>query len=274
MISESDYVDLAVRLVHQTVDSGRPHITAAALGDTLRRSVSDRSWKDFGYKSLSELLRSDNASARLELINTSKNALAVRPRPGAPAQEPSPKKEYNPLHKAVWGAFVFPTPTGLRFLNRKTGAVRSALIEPPSPLDEWVEIPSISVSEQKAWANEFLDAADFPVTQKMKSALDEASWNHAFSTALAPHGGAWNKFRSAKVASRVDEWAASSGVSHDLVFQSQAVLLGQPESKRAALEEQDRERAAILAAIATLPTERLRQIELPAGVILEALRSL
>lgn len=273
MITEPDYVDLVVGLVHQAVDSGRPHITAAALGDTLRRSASDVSWKDFGYRTLSELLRSDSASARLEVIHTSKNALAVRPRPGAPSSEAPAKKQYNRLHKAVWGAFVFPTPTGLRFLNRKTGAVRSGLSEPPSPLDEWVEIPSISVAEQKTWANEFLNAADFSVTEKMKAALQEPSWNHAFSTALAPHGGEWNKFRSAKVAERVDAWASSSGISHDLVFQSQAALSNPPEIPRVAVGQQDRDRALILAAIATLPIERLRQIELPAGAILEAIRS-
>jgi hypothetical protein len=274
MINESEYIDLLVQVVRDTAASGRPHMTAAALGEQLRRAVSDQSWKDLGYPTLGQMLRSDKVEARLEVISTEKGALAVRPRPDAIPHEVPTHKEYNRLKKPVWGAFVMATPTGRRFLNRKSGAVRSGLQAPPVPYDEWAEIQAIPVATQKSWADKFLEDATFPVVDSMRAALHQPSWNHAFSVALGPNASEWNRFRSSKVATTIDAWASSSGIPHDLVFQSQtAIAPVTVPIVGTAVDLSDNDRAIILAALATLPTDRLREIALPAGALLSVLRN-
>ena len=274
MINDSDYLDLTVQVVRSFVGLGRPHMTAAALGETLRRAVSDQSWRDLGYRTLGDLLRSPKLESRLEIFKTEKNALAVRLKAQASVAHTMPRKQYNRIAKPVWGAFVIANPPGKRFLNRKTGAVRSGIQEPPSPLDEWVEIPLIPVSDQKAWVDEFLQQQHLRRSEGIENALAATSWNYALSHTLGEHAGAWNLFRSSKVAASVDTWASSSGISHDLVFESSPTKPAPPAPVQGALPDTaDNDRAVILAALATLPIERLREIALPAGALLTALRS-
>jgi len=272
MINDSQYVDLVVQIVQSTTSSGRDYITAAALGETLKRSVSDQSWRDFGYRTLSELLRSPPVEARLELFKTDKGALAVRPLQASVATGPAASREYNSLKQPIWGAFVMATPAGRRFLNRRTGAVRAGLQDPPVPLDEWAEITPISTETQKGWAREFLSLATFEVSEDMRAALHLPSWNHAFTTALGPHASEWKRYRSYKVAENANEWASTSGVSHDDVFQSRAEGPVASAALRVAQRPPSDDREVILAALATLPIEKLRDISLPAGVIVDAMR--
>lgn len=274
MINDSEYLDLTVQVVRSFVDSGQPHMTAAALGETLRRAVSDQTWQDLGYRTLGDLLRSPKLDGRLEVFKTEKNALAVRLKAEAPLANPTSRKQYNRIAKPVWGAFVIASPPGKRFLNKKTGAVRSGIQEPPSPLDEWAEIPLIAVSDQKAWVDEFLQLNQVRRSDSIESALVASSWNYLFSRALGEHATAWNHFRSSKVAASIDAWASSSGISHDLVFESlPPKFMHSAQALRVLPDVADSDRAVILAALATLPTERLREIALPAGALLTALRS-
>ncbi|MCF8839705.1 OST-HTH/LOTUS domain-containing protein [Xanthomonas campestris pv. campestris] len=275
MINDSEYIDLLVQLVQSATSPERPYVTAAALGETLQRAVSDQSWKDFGYRSLGELLRSSKVAAHLNLIRTEKGALAVAVRSGDPtALSPaSAGHKYNSLKQAVWGAFVMATPAGKRFLNRKTGAVRAGLMASPTPLDEWIEIHPISPETQKLWATQFLDTADFEVTAEVREALLKPNWNHLFTVALGPKGAEWNRRRSCRVSELADKWASESGVPHDVVFQSritQPSPINKSDSLIRSSLETDRE--LILAAIAMLPMEKLREIVVPAGAIIDAMR--
>lgn len=274
MINDSEYIDVLTQIVQGAIAAGQPYITAAALGETLRRAVSDQYWKDFGYKTLGELLRSPKVDKRLELFKTEKGAIAVRPKPGSQSLDAPALKEYNKLKKAVWGAFVMATPAGRRFLNRKTGAVRSGLQAPPAPYDEWAEITPISSETQKAWASRFLEDVKVTVDDDIRHALgsDQANWVHSFTVAVRNHASDWNRFRSSKVAANVDSWASQCGIPRDLVFQSQTPpnTTIRPGSS---VDPADSDRAIILAALATLPIDRLREISLPAGVLLDALRN-
>lgn len=273
MINETDYVDLLVQIVQNEVDAGHPYLSAAALGEQLRRAVSDQTWKDLGYPTLSQLLRSANVEARIEMTKTDKGALAVRPKANAAPFEPLPRKEYNRLKKPVWGGFTQSAPPGRRFLNRITGAVRSGLATPPVPYDEWAEIEPIPADDQKAWAAQFLKDVGLPTFGPIRDSLSLTSWNHAFSLAIGSHGGEWNRVRSYRVAAIVDAWASAKGIPHDLVFQTQSTStsgVSQNPSHSSAFVDSDK--AVILAALSTLTLDQLRAISLPAGVLLDAAR--
>jgi len=273
MINENDYVDLLVRIVQGAVDAGKPYLTTAALGEQLRRAASDQSWRDFGYQTLSELLRGEKARARIEITTTDKGALAVRAKLGVPHAEAPPRKEYNRLKRPVWAGFVQTAPIGRRFLSRITGAVRSGLENPPVPYDEWAEITPIPDEEQKAWATQFLQDNAFPLLGPAREALNQLNWAHAFFLALGPKGPEWNKTKSSKVAAMVDTWASSKGISHDLVFQSRTKgTIDVALKSNSVASSADIERELILSALNTLTIDELRKVWLPAGVLLDAVR--
>lgn len=275
-MNETEYADLVVQVIKGFLRPGRDCMTAAALGETLRRSVSDVSWKTFGHKTLGDFLRTPQFNPALELAKTDKGALGVKLKVHGPASDAEPIKRYNRLERAIWGAFVMANPPGRRFLNRKSGAVRAGIQVAPNPVDEWIEIQPISVVKQKSWVNDFLTEANIPFTAAITAALDETNWNFRLSTSLGDHAPHWNRYRSAKVAEIVDKWCSEYSVPHDLVFHSGEMPSRDkdvPTLQSPPADSLDDIRHVILAALASLPTERLLEIPIPAGSILAAMRS-
>ncbi|MGE8547640.1 MAG: hypothetical protein ACN6OC_09415 [Alcaligenes sp.] len=276
-----DYLDLVVQTVAKNLKPGSRYITTAALGGLLLKVSPEQSWKTFGKRTLSELLAELESGGKLTRIKTEKGALAVSL--GDAVSVPPPVaviEKFNPLRKSVWNAFVLLSPEGKRFLHRQNGVVRVALDVAPTPADDWIEIPQISVETQKEWAREFLSERHENDANLVVLGLDENWHPQAFVQALKQSDETtarlWNQFRSAKVSVIVRDWLEQHSLSHELAFQSGAV----PNRARAATERTNENsqvhrsedvRQVILAALSNLPLEKLLEIPIPAGVMLSAL---
>lgn len=275
-----EYLDVVVRLTSQSVSPDTGMVTAAALGVLLRRAHPDEHWRSFGKRSLSELLRDLERQGRLRLVETNKGALAVAHGGLEPAPAPSTVVErFNPLRKSVWEAFVMATPRGRRFMDRESGAIRLALDVAPTPADDWIEIAPVGTERQRAWATEFLRSPENQGVSHLERRVHDADWlptafGRAIREADPVAGQKWNIFRSAKVSALVKEWLATNALPTDLAFQpsrSSEVSTERPTPARSVVDQVTDTRAVILAALATLPTEKLLEIPIPAGTILAAL---
>ncbi|WP_185265508.1 hypothetical protein [Halopseudomonas xiamenensis] len=275
-----DYLDLVVQTVAKNLKPGSRYITTAALGGLLLKASPEQSWKAFGKRTLSELLVELESSGKLTRIKTEKDALAVSLGDAASVPPVAAIEKFNPLRKPVWDAFVLLSPEGKRFLNRQNGVVRVALDVAPTPADDWIEIPRISVETQKEWAREFLSERLENDANLAVQGLDEDWHPQVFVQELKHSDEAtahlWNQFRSAKVSVIVRDWLEQHSLSHELAFQSGA----RPNRVRAATERTNENyqvhrsedvRQVILAALSNLPLEKLLEIPIPAGVMLSAL---
>ncbi|QBB69358.1 hypothetical protein ELE36_02635 [Pseudolysobacter antarcticus] len=275
MLSLEQYSDLTVQLISSNVTSQNPVMTAAALGEQLRRSAPDSSFRSYGYTRFLRYLDYLEGRQKIVLTKTDQQALAVTLRSDL-APPPVISTGYNPLRKPVWGAFVFSAPPGQRFLNRLSGLVRMGLQGAPSPVDEWVEIELLSESIQKVWATEFLEHEKLD-SDALTKALDSHQWHLDFPVALEQINQSkrirWNRFRSAKVAKVVDEWCHRNKIDLSMVFStpSDPTVPQEPvpsDNKRDHRVE-DIQRQWILAALATLPLEALQALPLPAGAMIK-----
>ena len=274
-----EYLNLVSQVASSNLPSGSRYITAAALGALLHQASPDTSWKTFGKRTLSVVLEDMAQRNRLALTRTEKDALAVVPL-APPANDAKSTPVFNPLRKAVWDAFVLHMPVGRRFMNRVSGIVRSGINAPPIPADDWAEIEKIPTSQQETWAREFLEQHTdrAPSANSMPGISD---WHpHEFYGALRAIdeglGRQWNKFRSSRVSTVVQDWATKNQLSNQLVFET-STRASQPNTVDVALKvdsnlalHPDEVRRVILAAISTLPTEKLQEISIPAGVLLAA----
>lgn len=273
-----EYSAQVVQLILSNIDPRKGYLTAASLGERISRANLEGSWKDFRFKSFLHFLEELQQRRLIRLIQTEKKAWAVTPFDGSDQQAPALQKSYNPLRKAVWAAFVFSSPGGRRFMHRYNGAVRLGLAASPSPIDEWAEIEQITDETQKEWAVEFLSqhAINLPSAQEI---LADEDWHRAFPNALIHHASyklkiLWNRCRTLKVATYLEEWGAKNSVPVNLIFATrEQEELTSPVSTSDAHEITDHEiRQCILTALSSLPTEQLLKIQLPTSALLDAAR--
>lgn len=276
------YLDLLVQTVTKNMNPESRSITAAALGNLLRQASPDVTWKTFGRRTLSEFLTDTRVQPYLKSFETAKGALAVSPEVGVPVGDVPAIEVFNPLRKSVWDAFVLPSPGGRRFMHRFNGAIRAGLEIAPAPADDWVEIVPISTDEQREWARNFIASADGQNAAGAEHALDADGWHpYAFFQALRDQdqniARLWNRFRSAKVSTRVQEWLTQHSLPVDRGFQGATRPRQQEVEESLGISQStsvlggEALREAILLAISTLPLEKLLEIPIPAGVMLSAL---
>ena len=72
-----DYLDFVVQTVARNLKPGSHYITTASLGGLLLKISPEESWRDFGKRSLSELLADLETQGKLTRTKTEKGALAV-----------------------------------------------------------------------------------------------------------------------------------------------------------------------------------------------------
>lgn len=132
----SEYLNEVVRIVRANLQPVNRWVTAAALGTLLRNAYPNVNWKEFGYRSLFELLSDPQLAASLKIIKTDKGALAVALTDEHALSATQHVETYNPLRKIIWEVFTLPSPPGRRFMNRLNGSVRIGLDAAPSPADD------------------------------------------------------------------------------------------------------------------------------------------
>ena len=280
-MTQDEYIDFVVQVVRQNLRPNTSMITAAALGELLRRAAPDHSWREYGNRSLADFLRRPELERHLRLTQSEKGALAVELiGPGNISESPR-IQGYNPLRKPIWIAFVQSSPHGRRFINRRTGAVRLGLQESPSPADAWAEISPIASETQRDWAEKFLAEFGQADSTVLQAAVKASLWRaHGFYQALQAEDDSlarsWNKFRSAKVSEHVEGWLRSQALPLEFAFQTgdhpSGSRVDQPPRPSDEGCTADDGRRVILAALALLPLESLAAIPIPAGIMLRAIQ--
>lgn len=281
----SEYLEEVVRIVRTNMQPDSHWVTAAALGTYLRNAYPTVSWKEFGYRSLSELLNSPPLNSVLKVVATDKGALAVTlVNPGAVPSTPH-VETYNPLRKVVWEVFTLPSPPGRRFLNRLNGAVRIGLDAAPAPADEWVEVDKIGLAEQKRWADAFVEerVTGSPFAEKAKQLVASPSWHpHQFGQELDDVNEGlmrqWNRYRSSRVSGYVKHWLSAQNLPIEWAFQTKPsnadvanTDAGMPYSEPQKSAEETKK--LILTALSLMSVEQLLDIPIPSRFILSALSS-
>jgi hypothetical protein len=280
-----DYQALLIETVRQNLGPGESAVTAAAVGMYMRAAAPDVNYRAFGKRSLLVILQELEQAGRVRLVKTAKGALAVEPteKAGTPATQPAARAQastpsFNPLHVAVWNAFVMGAPVGRRFMHRTTGALRSGLEFPPSPADEWVEIQPIPLEAQREWATRFLAEEAGDHAPQLRSALAEPGWHprvflSTLKTVSEGLARRWNLFRSQQVSTHVQAWLDRYAVAHHLAFNSPARSVSVEPTVDTGDAGREATRRAILAALETLPLDQLLDLRLPAGAMWAALQA-
>lgn len=273
-----EYSAQVVQLILSNIEPRKGYLTAASLGERLSRANLEGSWKDFRFKSFLHFLEELQQRRLIRLIQTDKKAWAVAQFDGSEQPASALQKSYNPLRKAVWAAFVFSSPGGRRFMHRYNGSVRLGLTASPSPVDEWAEIEQINDDTQKKWAVEFLAQNEITLPTAAE-VLSNEDWHRVFPSALIEHAShklkiLWNRCRTLKVATYVEEWGAKNSVPVTLIFttrEQEDIPTLVPASENYEIPDHEI-RQCILTALSSLPTEQLLKIQLPTSALLDAAR--
>jgi hypothetical protein len=278
----SAYLELVSATARKNLKPGATSITAAALGALLRQAAPDVTFRMFDRHSLLEVIGDIEAKGLVRQVETEKGALAVEPTNGVGGQTVEPVAKFNPVRKTVWEAFVLAVPAGKRFMHRRTGSIRAGLDVAPSPADEWVEIKPITSAVQKTWAQEFLRDSTSGEQKRAQESLVAINWHvQDFTKALKEDDELavrkWNRFRSAQVSSSIQEWLTTHSLPVDFGFQTDTPTISDHgaaslEGTGVGLLPPEDMRRVILAALATLPLDKLLEIPVPAGSILAALQ--
>lgn len=280
----SEYLNEVVRIVRANLQPVNRWVTAAALGTLLRNAYPNVNWKEFGYRSLFELLSDPQLAASLKIIKTDKGALAVALSDEHALSATQHVETYNPLRKIIWEVFTLPSPPGRRFMNRLNGSVRIGLDAAPSPADDWVEVEKIGLAEQKRWAESFVEErADEPgVTEAVKAMVASPSWHpHQFGHEMNRISDGlmrqWNRYRTSRVSGFVKQWLSVQNLPIEWAFQTKTgFAVGSPESAMESIEAQhapEETKKLILAALSLMSVEQLLDIPIPSRFIIAALSS-
>jgi hypothetical protein len=285
-MNEDEYIDLTLQVTRNSLDAAKGYVTAAELGANLRQAGGGPIWEQFGFRTLSRFLQKLEVQKRIEVVQSDGGALAVRPLEVNPATLNVAVGVYNPLRKPVWSAFIMGGPAGRRFIHRTHGSVRLGLVTSPSPVDEWAEIIPVAEDVQQSWARDFIASENLSDYADVVAAVSAPHWHRAFPDALdtVARGlrGRWNSRRSREVSKAAEAWAVEQGVALDFVFQAADAPVGAAQEfsmgthlsvpvTTPARDTSALQREWILAAVAKLPLERLLEISLPTGLLLDVI---
>jgi hypothetical protein len=269
-MTREEYLHAVSQLIRSS-DRAAPAGTglkASTLGNLILRALPDH-WTRHGYPVLKELLIDLKNRGAITMALDAQKMLAVWvsescqevPAPEAPAR-------FLRLKREIWAAFVKPTPPGLRFLQRTTGAVLMGQTRPPPDHGAWVPIPVLSEETQKGWARELL--AQFQL-DTVRDALGDALWYLRLPEALRqvrPDALVqWNRIRSTKVAAAAAIWCKANNIAPELVVDDPHQRTTQtPRVSRAPRERDVRQQ--VLNALTQMSTEELLNLPIPARYLL------
>lgn len=283
-MTPDEFVELVLQVVKANLDPRTHEMTLALVGERLKQIGKEKAWKSFGHKSLLTFFETLKEQGRVELVRTQRGAWAVRLGLGeaAPSAAQSPTR-FVPLLRLVWFAFVLSTPTGQRYINRANGEVRIGLDGPPSVDDDWVEIEPISEAVQKDWAKTFVEENGIADRAEVCETLQDPAWHREFPDALgrsSPEVRArWNRVRSQRIYNLVEQWSIDHGIRREFLFQFQTPvrepekISNEPLALVSAADPMEHRRTLILRALASLPTERLLEIPIPAAALFDAIEA-
>jgi hypothetical protein len=274
-MTREEYIHAVSHLIRSS-DRAAPTgagLKASTLGNLILRALPDH-WTRHGYPTLKEMLLDLRDRELITVGTDSQKMLAVWITESFQVPAPEPPAQLQRLKREIWAAFVKPTPPGLRFLQRTTGAVLMGQVRPPLDHGGWVPIPVLSEETQKGWAKELLGQSHI---DGVRGALDEPMWYlrlpemlRRFRPEALPQ---WNRIRSTKVAAAVAIWCKANNIPIELVADDGArqrpTSLTPGASRGPPRTTGDRDvRQQVLSALALMSTEELLNLSIPAKYLL------
>lgn len=180
------------------------------------------------------------------------------------------------VRREVWKAVVFVSQRYATILNKKTGKIRTELRVNTSGeaknLDEsidWLRIEAICADTQKRWMHQFI--SEHSTLSSVEVPTDDERWWEVFSERLRVRSSqdeyAWRCYRTERVVKFLSNWADLNSVPLRFLLMvpptvSKRGVAASPPPDEQAL------RQAILAAIAEMPLEQLKQVAIPVQYIM------
>jgi hypothetical protein len=270
------FIDQVLNLLRGAFRSDDPagSMTAARVGSLIRTRLGDPTQMS-GYPKLKNVLEELERRGAVRTGANSKGAFSIwlLESPGAVVAPPhgdrKPSGPYRPLRQPLWNAFVATAPQGRRFMNRLTGELRFGISTPPEPNADWVEIPVLSESEDRAATTEFLKGEGVPIEGAVSAALAAPRWFTELPRAIPSHlAGAWKRRRTGRVVELAERWRRENHLSEEVVYDDR---LMRPRGEERAQESREL-RTLLLEAVQRMSTDELLSLPIPARHLVTALR--
>ena len=184
--------------------------------------------KAFGYRKFTEFLEKSQADwLKIERTGGSSDVTVTlrssEAAAGAGSLKSTPASfDQAPIRSEVWQAFVNPSRSRKRFLNKETFAVTHfEAREVPAQFreirEQQIEISPLADELHITWMREFLNASSIQGAERepldaMLTRPYTSSLNFAFTAALGNRGNAWRHFRTQRITEAIQQWAASNGI--------------------------------------------------------------
>lgn len=178
----------------------------------------------------------------------------------------------------VWQALTNPDPQRLRFFNRRThkvehyieGKQANGLENSP----EWVEIEPASAETQAEWMHKFIKSEPLPEGKRagLLAIADlpySSNTNAVFNRALAEYAPIWRRFRAGMVMQLARDWCEGA----DIPFEDISRPTVKPSAVPLADNREASLRSALIKAIQAATLEELRQIAIPASLLITHLHA-
>lgn len=279
-MNDSAKLELARKLIKELLSSGP--MKGATLKLRMLRDFEAEAGQPFNtafrfYPKFSSFLAANN-----DLVEVSRPAsgvpgdITVRLRtPCEVSAEPrrtAPAPEYY-LSNDIWQAFTNPDPLRLRFFNRTTHQVTHYTMDHPmAGVEEgsvWAKIQPASASDQSEWMRQFIEAEPLPDSRRESlrqiADLPYSTSTHAtFVSALGQYAPVWKRYRTGMVIDLVKRWCEDALVPEKDVLH----LVSQAPQGASAVSAEAKLRAALIRAIESASIDELRQISVPASLLI------
>lgn len=232
-------LELAKLLIPQLLSSSSPEFGARLKqrlnAELANRGLSTFNEKQFGFRKFSEFLEESLGDIVSLQAPTGPGDIRVTVRPEAVqsvhasvpySAQTTSEKSSHVIQSDVWQAFANPDERRKRFLKRATKEIIHFLENEESEYkaqvhgsrQDFIEIDPVTADTQREWMRTFLtqlklSSSDREAFETLIQGKYTSSLNAAFTRALGTHGTAWREFRTRRVTSKIQTWAADNNIA-------------------------------------------------------------
>ncbi|MEQ1814502.1 MAG: hypothetical protein ABL860_08655 [Candidatus Nitrotoga sp.] len=271
-MTKSEYLNEVLSVIRKTFrsndESGSMPVAAVAYLAKLHLGSDHTA---FGFAKFKDVLQELEKQGMIRTGTNSKQAYSLWLSSSSIEEKVEMPKDsdtfqFNKLRNQVWFAFIAELPLGNRYLNRVTGEVRVGIQDPLS--GDWLEIPKVPQSEQKTFAESFVESNALGENSEVKSALNSARWYSELPKVLSDIDPRilleWKRARSRQIISYVERWRCDQRLNLGLVYEHGGI--GGSRSQQSA--GQNELRRILLSAISQMSTEDLLDFRVPMRTML------
>lgn len=275
------FLSAVLDLIRGNYPIGNPDgLLAARLGVILRQAFPNVNWTSFGFIRLKDLLAELESQGKIRVGPNRSGAFSIW-LPDEPTNVMSvvaisgKSSSWPRLRQEVWYAFISDTPSGRRFLDKNTGAVRIAVSTKPNEEGEWVEIQSVRQDTQRLWAREFLATQAFGDPNQFDAMLAGEDWYRRLAEHLSQQSesslAAWNRLRTQNTIGIARAWCDENSVEFERLLEQDRQHAPRQVIPTASPQE-DTLRSALFVALRRMTTPELMELPIRAKYLIQALR--